>query len=221
MEETKVIENTETIPAVIDMPNPPKDPRFIKIPKGSVLQVNKTETGSWVQNPLTGKSIKVQGPMYLKLVKAKILGIDPNDCGRILYVGEDNADALQAVEKIPVPKQLVKRVRNNRVYSQPRGIRVKELNQRIQELTLKIYQENKEHFNNNMTPDQIRDTIKQLVNQKLISEDNKDISIRREIEYVIEKAEDDKELEEECSDSEDEDDDEEGSGSEEELEEDE
>jgi hypothetical protein len=172
--------------------------------KEIVLEIKKTETGDWLRSPLTNKAIKVGSQTYNKLVKAKILKIDPNELGRILYMGTSKEDCEKVIDKIPAKKDTVKTIRNNRIYQNPRKIKVKEMNKRIQDLTMLVYQQNKEKFNNEMTSEQVQSLIKKLVQEKLISEDNNDIPIRREIEYIVENSENAEELEEDCSSSEEE-----------------
>jgi ribosomal protein L31E len=64
-------------------------------------------------------------------------------------------------------------------------------------------------FNDKMTHEEIQTLIKKLVNEKLISDKNEDIPIRRRIEYLVEKEEEEEkdEIDDEDVDYDDDDDD--------------
>jgi hypothetical protein len=182
--------------------------------KEIVIPITKGEDGEeYINNPLTKRPIKVNGAVYKKLVKANILKVDPKDLGRLLYVGEDESDAKEAKEKLVVGKNLKKVVKGKKVYSQARAIKPNEINLKIQEITLKVYEENKDKFNENMTREQIQTLIKDLVNQKLISNNDADINIKKDLEYLVENIPDEDDEEEDDEEEYDEEDDEGGTAS--------
>lgn len=151
----------------------------------------------FVINPLTNRKIKVGSDLYRKLVKAKVLGVHPDEIGRVLYKADSLEDAKQAIPKLPIVSDSLKPMiykRNNKVVTKARKLKQTELNKQIQDVTLAVYEANKDKFNNQMSIDEIQTLIKKLVNEKLISEKNEDINIRRKIEYLVEtqeEAEDD------------------------------
>jgi len=148
------------------------------------------KTSDYVINPQTSRKIKVGGDLYKKLVKAKILGINPDEIGRVVYQGDSVDDCKQAVKKIPLPsKDLVPQItKQKKVVTKARKLKQSEMNKEIQAITLAVYEENKKLFNDNMSVYEIQDLIKRLVNEKLISDRNEDIPTRRAIEFLVEQA---------------------------------
>lgn len=175
-----------------------------------------TNSEDFVINPLTNRKIKVGSDLYRKLVKAKVLGVHPDEIGRVLYKADSLEDAKQAIPKLPIVSDSLKPMiykRNNKVVTKARKLKQTELNKQIQDVTLAVYEANKDKFNNQMSIDEIQVLIKKLVNEKLISEKNEDIPLRRKIEYLVEKQEEEEEDDDSLfeDDEDDQDDDENGS----------
>lgn len=163
-----------------------------------IEKTDKMTDSDYVINPQTGRKIKVGGDLYKKLVKAKILGINPDDIGKVLYKGDSIEDCKQAVKKLPLPsKDLTPQITpQKKVVTKARKLKQSEMNKEIQAITLAVYEQNKDKFNDNMSVYEIQDLIKRLVNEKLISDRNEDIPIRRKIEFLVEKEPDtDEEIE--------------------------
>lgn len=168
------------------------------------------KTVEYVTNPLTNRKIKVGSDLYKKLVKAKVLGIHPDEIGRVLYNATSLEDAKQAIPKLPIVSDDLKPIiykKNNKVVTKARKLKQTELNKQIQEVTLAVYEANMDKFNDKMTHEEIQTLIKKLVNEKLISDKNEDIPIRRRIEYLVEKEEEEEKDEIDDDDIDDDDDD--------------
>jgi hypothetical protein len=161
------------------------------------VNIEKSEDGcEYIINPTTKRKLKVGSVTYNKLIKANVLKIDPNELGRVLYCGESKEEAIQAKNKIPVKEPMKSYVRGKKVYQTARKLKQNEMNSKIKEVTLKVYELNKDKFNENMSIDEIQTLIKRLVDETLISEDSKDIPIKRELEFLVEHAESDDEADE-------------------------
>lgn len=159
-----------------------------------IVNIEKSADGDeYIINPTTKRKLKIGSATYNKLIKANVLKIDPNELGRVLYCAESKEEAIQAKNKIPVKEPMKSYVRGKKVYQTSRKLKQNEMNSKIKEVTLKVYELNKDKFNENMSIDEIQTLIKRLVDETLISEDSKDIPIKRELEFLVEHAVSDEE----------------------------
>jgi hypothetical protein len=166
------------------------------------INIERTDKGDYIKNPVTGRKILVGSAVYNKLVKANLLKVDVNDLGRVIYKADTEDEAKNAFSKLQVGTNLVKDRKGNTVRSKARTMKISEMSQKIKDITLQVYELNKEKFNEDMSPQEVQDLIKKLVDNALVSEEPQYQPLKKTIQYVIEQEESDDELAEETEDDE-------------------
>jgi len=153
-----------------------------------------------VINPLTKRRIQVGSKLYNQLMNKGILGLSPEDKGKVVYRGDSAEDAKKAQKKLQIEvgdKHMIK-PRGNKVIIQRKQVNKKDLNDKIKKLAITTYLENRDKFRDDMNTEEINAILQQLINQALIDPNNTLKSkVKEDIDYILLNTQDNDEIDEE------------------------
>ena len=146
---------------------------------------------SHIKNPATNRYIKIGGRVYREMVRNNLLGLDSSEGkNKVVFEGESReeiaaiGDTVKKYEEKINPSSNNKYYakRNNKVFERKRSIGRVELTNDIQKRCLKLYLENKDLFNTEMSKDRIEGILNDLLHRDLAGLDT---TIKKTKKYVV------------------------------------
>ena len=166
---------------------------------------NKT---NYVENPKTGRWIKVGGKLYNSLLAQKILNIESTG-HQVLYEGDNAHEVKKGMGKaICDDKHSIKIVNGNKIIKEARKINRDEIYTLTAEKAIEVFKQNRHKFKDDMSPKEIAVILKNLIQQRMVFNVTEIKKNKKQNQYVLREMPDES-SEEEVTDSESEEEDEE------------
>ena len=169
----------------------------------------------FVYNPVSGRKISTNSRTFKTLLNKKILKLDTSDKNVVIYEGNNAVDVDKKLNIVSDKHTTM--VKGDKIFKRRNNVNKADIQDKVQEISLIVYQENSHLFNENMPAKEVQKILKNLINQKLIDNtaspttlSESDKKIKSSFEYIvdnIDEDEDDEDGDDEDEDDEDEDDD--------------